>query len=198
MVSRIFVSVIASLALCAPAALAADAPPPPPPPGLSAGPGPDGAGKPAKEDMAKMHAMMRTDGYAREVGKLATLEVRLNLSAKQKPLFEKWKAVKLAAVKARAEKCSENKPSEPFKVGRKAPDLVAGLKTEESRLKDRLGEITAELPTLSALVASLSDGQKAALMPMGLGPHHHMGPPARAPYGGPEAGPGMPPPEEHP
>ena len=151
---------------------------------------------PSPGDMAKRHAVMCNDGYAREVGKLAALEVKLDLSDKQKPLFEKWKAVKLAAAKAHAKECSERMLPEPFKARMKAPDVVAGLKAEEARLKDRLSEIKVELPALAALVAGLSEEQKAALMPVGH--RHHMGPPERVPHDGPGAGPGMPPPNERP
>jgi hypothetical protein len=134
--------------------------------------------RPAGDDLCSSYLIIFFgNSNAQEVGKLATLEVRLNLSAKQKPLFEKWKTVKLAAAKARAKACGERKPPEPFTATMKASDAVACLKADESHLEDRLGEIRTELPALAALAVSLDEEQKAALMPMGMGPDHPWGRP---------------------
>ena len=158
MKTRIILPVFASLALCASAAMAQDAPPPPPAahngiPGF----GPNGPGKePTKEELAKFQARQGVNIYAREVGELATLEVKLGLTDKQKPLFERWKKIKLAAAKAHADEFAGAKL--PGKD--KHPSIVDGLKLETKFLKQHLADIEAELPALEALVATLSDDQK--------------------------------------
>jgi hypothetical protein len=183
MATKFLLPLIASLCLGASAALAQDAPPPPPA-GANSSPDLQAPGKaPSKEDMEKMHARMCLDGYAMEAGRLATLEVRLQLTAKQQSAFDRWKAVKLAAAKARAADCSAMKMPDPGKAEK--PSFVEGLKAEERHLKDRLADIKAELPASEALAAVLSDEQKCA-----LAPPHHGGP--HGPQGGPEAS--LPPP----
>lgn len=207
MTRKTMLSLTAALLLCAPAALAQGAPPPGGPMGghgpMGPGKGPDGA------EMAKMHAQMCQDGYAQDVGRFATLEVRLQLTDKQKPLFERWKALKLKAAKAHAESCAAMNPPEPpdpsAGTAPKAPDPVEGLKREEARLKARLADLKAEIPAFEALCASLSDEQKHALTPP-PGRHGPGGPGMRGPgmrgpgmrdQGGPgKGGPGAPPPQD--
>ena len=101
---RIIVPFIASLAFCASAAMAQNAPTPPPAPvAKHMGHGPWHMNK---EDMAEHHAQMCSDLYARSVGGLAYIEIKLALTGKQKPLFDRWKRVKLASVRARADECA--------------------------------------------------------------------------------------------
>ena len=52
-----------------------------------------------KADMEKHMAQMCQNHYAKAVGKLAELEVKLDLTAKQKPLYERWKGNLLSAAK---------------------------------------------------------------------------------------------------
>jgi len=188
---------IATLALCAPAALAQEATPLPM--GHHAGLG--GAEKGLSlEDIGKMHAHWCNALYAHEAGALTTLEVELQLSDKQKPAFDRWKAIKLATAKAHADACSAGKmppPPDQDKAKGKAPPPVEGLKIEMQHLKDRLADIKAELPALEALAATLTDEQLHTLLPHG-GPHAGHGGPHNGPNEGPESGlqngPGIPPP----
>lgn len=189
MIYKTMLPLAAALMLCASPALAQGAPqgmPPGPPPGQPGAHGPMGP-EVDQADMAKMHAQMCRDIYAREVGRLAALEVKLDLTAKQKSPFERWKQVKLKSAQARADACAAMKMPEPpaAKPGEKpkAPDPVEMLKGEETHLKAKLADLKAEIPALEALAAGLSDEQKAALM---MPP----GGPAGGPAGGPE-GPGM-------
>lgn len=165
MAQKTLIAAFFAAALIAPAALAQAAPPPA---------GPDGAGPGkaiSKADMEKHHAQMCNGFYAHEVGALAELEVRLQLTATQKPLFEKWKAVKLSAAKSHSDACLSMKgPDMPPPDAAKAakppvPSPAEGLKHEMQGLQDKLAEIKAELPALEALTASLSDDQKMALVP---------------------------------
>jgi hypothetical protein len=152
---RIIVPFIASLALCASAAMAQDAPQAPPAPTAAhMGHGPWHMNK---EDMAKHHAQRCSDRYAKAVGGLAYLETKLALTDRQKPLFERWKHVKLESVKARANDCATMAPRDMD------ASIIDRLKMQEKRIKARLADLQAEMPSLEALVASLTDEQKEDL-----------------------------------
>jgi hypothetical protein len=152
---RIIVPFIASLALSASAAMAQDAPTPPPAPvAQHMGHGPWHMNK---EDMAEHHAQRCSDFYARAVGGLAYLETKLALTDSQKTLFERWKHVKLSAVKANADECATIVPRDMD------ASIIDRLKMHEKMLKAQLADLQAEMPSLEALVASLSDEQKHAL-----------------------------------
>lgn len=190
MAQKTLIAALFVAALIAPAALADTTPPPV---GPNGGPGPFPGKAFSKEDMQKHHAQMCSGFYAHEVGALAELEVRLQLTAKQKALFEKWKTVKLSAAKAHSETCLSMKGPDlpPPDAGKDAkppvPSPVEGLKHEMQGLQDKLAEIKAELPALEALAASLSDDQKLALEPH-HGPRGPMGGP-QGPHDGPHGGP---------
>ena len=152
---RIIVPFFASLALCAFAATAQEAPQAPSAPTAAhVGHGPWHMNK---EDMAEHHAQMCSDRYARAVGGLAYLETRLALTDAQKPLFERWKHVRLSSVKARSDECATKTPHEMD------ASIIDRLKMHEKRMKARLADLQAQMPALEALVASLSDEQKEDL-----------------------------------
>ncbi len=156
---RFIVPVLASLTFVGAGALAQDAP----------------QGQPMKvsdEDMAQHHAQMCDGMYAHAVGRLASLEVELKLTSAQKPLFDKWKAVRLDRAKAHSEKCAK------MDLPRHGKDIsiMEGFKFETAMLEARLADLKAEKPTLEALVNSLTPDQQktfkhAALEAM----HHRMG-----------------------
>jgi hypothetical protein len=152
---RIIVPFIASLAFCASAAMAQDVPAPAPAP--SAGHMGHGPWHMNKEDMAEHHAQMCSDFYAHAVGGMAYLETKLALTDKQKPLFDRWKHVKLESVKANADECTG------MKMPMMDASIIDRLKLHEKMLKAKLADLQAEMPSLEALVASLSDEQKHAL-----------------------------------
>ena len=166
MTSRIIVPFIASLALCATAALAQTPPPDAQAPGSDHG---AMAGHWNKEDMEKHHAQMCTDLFPHAVGEIAYLQTKLALSDVQKPLFEHWKSIKLAAVKARTADCGD------MKMPRMDGDIVGHLKLEEKMLKTRLADLQAEMPAMEALAASLNAEQKETLERAGMhAMHEHM------------------------
>ena len=117
-------------------------------------------GHPDKAEMQRHFAEICKDRAARATGELAFLETKLALTDPQKPLFERWKKIKLAA--AKAVDCTPPPQGEP--------SIVDSLKREEKMLRQRLDELKAELPALEALAASLSDEQKHAIAPRGLPP----------------------------
>ena len=122
-------------------------------------------------DFAAMHAEMCKDLYAREVGRAAYLEARLQLTATQQPLFETWKNVVLANAGERSKTCAAmSPPAQP-------PSIVEVMQHEQTRLEARLAAVQAEMPALSALYQALSPEQQRALMAdgHGRGPHGHFG-----------------------
>jgi len=139
--------ILAALALTAPAALAQEAP--------------QGqkhhAMQMSADEMAKHHAEMCTNHFAEAVGKLAALEVRLNLTAAQKPAFERWKQVKLADVKAATAKCADTTP-----LGRDA-SIMEHRQRQIARAEQHLANLKAETPALEALVKVLTPEQQMVL-----------------------------------
>ena len=118
-------------------------------------------GHPDKAEMLRHFTEMCKDRQARATGELAFLEAKLALTDQQKPLFERWKKIKLAA--AKAVDCTPPPDGEP--------SIVDGLKREEKLLRQHLDELKAELPALEALAASLTDEQKHAFAPPHRPPH---------------------------
>ncbi len=129
------------------------------------------------------------DLYARKAGALAFLEAKLSLSAKQAPLFARWKQTSLDVAKQHESDCSAHEPRTGTRGHRL--NVVDRLTREEDRLKKRLADIQAERPALTAFYDSLTPAQKdefgrggmrhmAGRMHMMLGmmgrPHRGMGP----------------------
>lgn len=148
---RIVLPLIAALALSTSAAMAADT----------------AAMRPPmhKQWMQQRHARWCENLYPRAVGKIAYLEAKLKLTSQQKPLFERWKSVRLASVKAHAKQCSSMTPP--------GPGIMAKLNLEQRMLEARLSDIKAERPSLKALVASLSDNQQRILEREAMKARHH-------------------------
>jgi hypothetical protein len=130
-------------------ALAEDAPPP-------QGPMPNMMHM-NKNFMARHHIEMCDGLYARAVGRMAELEVKLALTSTQKPLFERWKSVRLASVKMRSEQCAK------FEFPGPDATVLDGVKLETRMLEARLADLKAETPPLEALVKALSPGQQQTL-----------------------------------
>jgi Spy/CpxP family protein refolding chaperone len=87
---------------------------------------------------------------------MAFLEAKLSLTANQQPLFDRWKQVSLDVARQRQGDCASG---EGHKPGQR-PNVVEGLNVEEARLKQRLANIDAEKPSLSAFYNSLTPEQK--------------------------------------
>jgi len=142
-------------------------------------------------DFAARHAEMCKDLYAREVGRTAYLEARLQLTPAQEPLFETWKNVVLANAGERSKACAAMTPPVQW------PSFLDMMQHEETRLQARLGALQAEMPALTSLYQSLSPEQQRAFMTDGrgreprgrFGREHggHDGPPRDGPHdGGPD------------
>ena len=148
---RIVLSALAGLAMAASGAFAETTAPTPPP----APPGPMMHMKHFdKADMEKHMARMCQDHYAKAVGKLAELEVKLDLTAKQKPLYERWKGNLLSAAKDRVNDCTT------MKMPDHDMSLVDHMKMHAKMLQAHLDIIKAQMPALEALNGSLSDEQQ--------------------------------------
>lgn len=170
---RMFVPAMAGLAMTASAAFAQGAPAPQP----AGQPGPMmGMRHMDPAEMQKHMAQMCQDHYAHAVGKVAELEARLNLTAAQKPLFERWKSSILSAAKDRVNDCQNLKmPERPISV-------VEGAKMHQKMLEAQLTILKAQMPALEALNASLSEEQQKVfrreamevMMEHRMGMMHHM------------------------
>lgn len=135
---RFLIPILASAALAGPA-LAQDA----------------AATPPGNAFMLKHHAEMCNNLYAHAVGKLAALEIELKLTASQKPLYERWRSVKLNHAKDHADKCAT------MTMPNRDMSIMDGLKLETAMLEARLADLKAQAPALQALVDSLNPDQQA-------------------------------------
>ena len=120
---------------------------------------------PGPAEMAAHIKQMCEDRYARDVGRMAYLETRLNLSQSQQPLFGRWKTVKLDAAKRRAADCGQR----TARPDRKAPGPVERMGREQDMLKKRLADLDAERPVLAALYEALTPQQRETLAPADRG-----------------------------
>lgn len=121
----------------------------------------------SQDEMAKRHDWMCTNHYAHAVGGLAALEVELKLTPAQKPLFERWKNVKLANAKAASVKCAEMK----FPPDRNV-SIIEARKHQIAMMETRLADLKAETPALEALVNALNPDQQNILRRAGLHAMH--------------------------
>ncbi|HUO98584.1 MAG TPA: Spy/CpxP family protein refolding chaperone [Rhizomicrobium sp.] len=168
---RMFIPAAAALAMTASAAFAQSPAPP-------AAPAAQGQTGPMmhmrhwdKADIEKHVAQMCQDRYARAVGHVAELETRLDLTAKQKPLFDRWKETVLSSVKDRVADCQN------FKMPEQPVSIVEMAKMHQKMLEAHLAILKAQMPALEALNASLSDEQQKLFRrdAMHLMMEHHMG-----------------------
>lgn len=108
-------------------------------------------------EMAKHHAAMCTNRYARAVGGMAFLEVKLTLTPDQKPLFERWKDIVLSDAKARSAMCLA------MKMPEKKPSLIEHLQHTEMMMQSRVDGLKTQMPTLEKLDTALSGDQRRIL-----------------------------------
>lgn len=124
---------------------------------------------PAPAPMDQMHmrhgehfAEMCKNHYAVAVGKLAELETKLELTAKQKPLFDRWRDAVLTAAKARVDDCAAMKmPDHDMSV-------VDFAKLHQKKLEAQLSILKAQMPALEALNAALTPEQQKTFKRTGL------------------------------
>lgn len=119
-------------------------------------------------DMRTMHVpsaaeikQMCEDRYAREVGRMAYLETRLDLNQAERPLFARWKEVKLDIAKRRNADCGQPMTRDD----RRMDNPATRMGREADMLKKHLADLDAERPVLAALYDALTLGQREILSP---------------------------------
>jgi LTXXQ motif family protein len=95
---------------------------------------------------------------------LLHLSYRLNLTADQKPLFDTFREKALTTETSFADTCKSDAPATADNA---KPDLLARLKSRLTVEQARLTAVNDVLPSFEALYNSLTDTQKAALLPRG-------------------------------
>lgn len=93
---------------------------------------------------------------------LVRLSHRLDLTAEQQPLFDTFRGNVLTTQTSFADSCAAALPERSADA---APDLLARLKAGVALQEAQLAAMNAVLPDFEALYASLTDAQKASLMP---------------------------------
>jgi hypothetical protein len=123
------------------------------------------------EDTAARMKQMCNDGYARQAAQLTYLETSLQLTASERPLFERWKDAKLNIGHRHADRCAQRatqRGASADRPGRDAQDRSDSMRPspadqmarQEDRLKERLADLQAERPALEAFYNALSPAQK--------------------------------------
>jgi hypothetical protein len=107
---------------------------------------------------------------------LLRLSYRLDLTADQKPLFDTFREKALTTETSFADTCKANAPASS-KASNVKPDFLDRLKSRLAIDQARVTALNDVLPSFEALYNTLSDTQKAALLPQdrGMGPHGAMG-----------------------
>jgi len=131
-----------------------------PPPGMQ--PGMQQAELP--KSPVEFHKLMCSEHFARESGKMAYLEAKLNLTDKQKTAWSKYSAVQLQSAAQQRDVCLSLTPKTDAK-----PSALEIQAMQEKELTQRLQALQAERPALQALYELLSPEQKAIL---DQPPHH--------------------------
>jgi hypothetical protein len=93
---------------------------------------------------------------------LVRLDHRLELTATQRPLFDALKTSALTAQTSFADKCAATLPA---KDAATPPNLIDRMKARIAIDTARLEALNAVLPDFEALFNSLTDAQKASLVP---------------------------------
>lgn len=165
--------------------------------------GPQMAPPPEAHDDVRL-GLMCQDMYARQVGELAYMGAKLNLTAAQASLFERWKQVQSDIAKRRQGECAARIAA---RAKDRMPSMIDRMAREQQMLKSRLADLDAERPALTALYNALSPTQKRQFQPRGEGAMRmggmgrlfaQAGPRDRRLEGrpmGPQAGPPGPPPQ---
>ena len=128
---------------------------------------PRGLRQRSPEDMAARMKQMCNDGYARAAAQLTYLETSLQLTAAERPLFQRWKDTKLDVAHRHADDCAQRTASRDpgAKRGdRQMPDPGTMMARQEDRLKQRLADIQTERPALTAFFNALSPAQKTQML----------------------------------
>lgn len=116
----------------------------------------------APQDLAARRKQFCQDQYAHQVGTLAYLEARLNLTPAQHKLFEPWKSLKLTVAKRTQVQCTTDPMAD--RSDNALPSPLAAMASEEALLKQRLADLQAERPLLGPLYNALDADQKSTLL----------------------------------
>jgi hypothetical protein len=125
---------------------------------------------------------MCNDLYARQTAQLAYLETSLQLTAAERPLFQRWKDAKLNIAHRHADACAQHPVSQRQDAGRGAPadeqqhnaqdrarpSPADRMAREEDFLKQRLADLQTERPALEAFYNALSPAQKMQMARAGM------------------------------
>ncbi|MEO8558489.1 MAG: Spy/CpxP family protein refolding chaperone [Rhodospirillales bacterium] len=99
-----------------------------------------------------------TSRYAGAAGHVAYLEAKLDLTAAQKPLFQKWEQSVMGSAQKSRDTCVTN-------VAATKPDTKPTILDRETRMEKSLSEkldaLKAQRPALEALYAALTPDQQA-------------------------------------
>jgi hypothetical protein len=111
---------------------------------------------PNKQDMAAWHKRMCVDRYAHVAGRLAFAEEKLDISAAQHPMFDRWRDAVLHDAQTRKDSClaEQHAPGENVSI-------VERFARMQMMLEERLAALRSEQPALVALYQSLMPEQKA-------------------------------------
>jgi hypothetical protein len=109
-------------------------------------------------DRVAMHKDMCADQQAREAGRLAFLEAKLDLTDAQKPLFTKWRQALLESAGKQKAACLAAAPKTEL-----APTIVEHEAHNEAMLSARLASLQSSRPALQSLYDSLSPAQRQIL-----------------------------------
>ena len=110
-----------------------------------------------------------TDGATQLETRLADLATQLKLTTDQQPLFDAYQTAALSAQTSFADTCATAQPAAGTQPV--PPDALTVLKDRVTHETAELAALNAVLPSFEALYNSLTDTQKADLMPL-VGPHH--------------------------
>ncbi|HJR54939.1 MAG TPA: Spy/CpxP family protein refolding chaperone [Rhizomicrobium sp.] len=160
------------------------------------------------EQATERRQEMCEDRADRLAGQLAYLEARLDLTAGQRPAFDRWRDIRLAAAQRQARTCAE-RPLPGHGPDATRPNPVEQMARREEVLRQRLADLQIQRPALETLYNSLSPEQREKFSPVGdagMRPRMAMmmrdrliqrggmrGPDGRGPMGPPPGGPGAPP-----
>jgi hypothetical protein len=152
------------------------------------------------------------DRYARQTAQLTYLETSLQLTAAERPLFQRWKDAKLSIARHHADTCVQRPVSRRENARRDAttggqqltaqervgPNPADRIAREEEFLKQRLADLDTERPVLETFYDALSPSQKMEMTRAGMQErsvrdmggmmHRHMFADARGPRGQMEGG----------
>jgi hypothetical protein len=120
---------------------------------------------PSPERMAERRQAMCEDRADRLAGQLAYLEARLDLTAGQRPAFDRWRDTRLAAAQRQARACAE-RPVPGREANAARPNPVERMARQEETLRRRLTDLSVQRPALEALYNSLSPEQREKFTPV--------------------------------